>query len=321
MTAYIIRRLFFLIPLLLVMSFIGFFAINLAPGNYFSTLRQNPQVSQETIELYEQKYHLDKNFVIQYFYWLANVAKGDFGYSFTYKIPVFSLLKLRLFNTFILALAVLLFSWLIALPLGIYCAVNQHKLGDRFFSFLSFIGLSIPNFFFALLLLYLASVTGILPTGGMHSLGYEQLSPLGKFWDLLKHLAIPTIVIGTSGIAGLQRLMRGNMLEVLRSQYIMTARAKGLPENKVIYVHAVRNAINPMITIFGGSLSGLLSGAALTEIICSWPGLGSLMLEAVRSQDLFLFAGDLLMVGFLLIIGYIVADILLAWVDPRIQYQ
>ena len=321
MTSYIIRRFLFLIPLLLVMSFIGFAAINLAPGNYFDSLKQNPQISQETIRQYEQKYHLDKNFCIQYFYWLANIAKGDFGYSFAYKIPVIDILKLRLFNTFILALSVLLFSWLIALPLGIYCAVNQHKPGDRIFSFLSFIGLSIPNFFFALLLLYLASITGILPTGGMHSLGYEQFSPLAKFWDLLKHLAIPTIVIGTSSIAGLQRLMRANMLEVLRSQYITTARAKGLSENRVVYIHAVRNAINPMVTIFGGALSGLLSGAALTEIICSWPGLGSLMLEAIRSQDLFLFAGDLLMVGFLLIIGYILADILLAWVDPRIQYQ
>jgi len=320
MTTYIIRRLLFLIPLLLIMSFIGFVAINFAPGNYFDTLRQNPQVSEETIKLYEQKYHLNQNVFIQYFYWLANIAKFDFGYSFAYKIPVVKILKMRMFNTFILALSVLLFSWLIALPLGIYCAVNQYKLGDRFFSFLSFIGLSIPNFFFALLLLYLASITGILPSGGMHSLGYEQLPALARFWDLLKHLAIPTIVIGTSAIAGLQRLMRGNMLEVLCSQYITTARAKGLPENRVIYVHAVRNAINPMVTIFGGTLSGLLSGAALTEIICSWPGLGSLMLEAVMKQDLFLFAGDLLMIGFLLIIGYIIADILLAWVDPRIQY-
>ncbi len=321
MATYIIRRLFFLIPLLIIMSFIGFLAINLAPGNYFDTLKQNPQISRETISEYEAKYHLDKDVFTQYFYWLVNVSKFDFGYSFAYKIPVIKILKLRLFNTFILSLSVILFTWLIAIPLGIYCAVNQHKFSDRFFSFLSFIGLSIPNFFFTLLLLYFASKTGILPSGGMHSLGYEDLSGFGKFIDLSKHLVIPTVVIGTSGIAGLQRLMRGNMLEVLRSQYVMAARAKGLSENRVIYVHALRNAINPMVTIFGGSLSGLLSGAALTEIICSWPGLGSLMLEAVRSQDLFLFAGDLLMTGFLLIIGYILADILLAWVDPRIQYQ
>jgi len=321
MTAYIIRRLLFFIPLLLIVTFIGFVCINLAPGNYFDSLRQNPQISQDTIKQYEQKYHLDENVFIQYYYWLSNVVRLDFGYSFTYKIPVFKLLKLRMFNTFILSLSVLLFSWLIAIPLGIYCAVNQYKFSDKFFSLLSFIGLSIPNFFLALLLLYLASVTGILPSGGMHSLGYESFTPLGKFLDLVKHLIIPTLVIGTSSIAGLQRLMRGNMLEVLRSQYITTARAKGLPERRVIYVHAVRNAINPMVTMFGGTLAGLLSGAALTEIICSWPGLGQLMLEAVRSQDLFLFVGDLLMISFLLILGYLIADIILAWVDPRIQYQ
>jgi len=321
MTIYIIRRLFFLIPLLLAMTFIGFVCINLAPGNYFDALKQNPQISEETIKLYEQKYHLDKNVFIQYWHWVLNVAKLDFGYSFAYRSPVVTVLKMRLFNTFILAFSVFLFSWLIALPLGIYCAVHQYKLGDRIFSFLSFIGLSIPNFFFALLLLYLASITGILPAGGMRSLDYQELSFLGKFWDLIKHLIVPTLILGTSSIAGLQRLMRGNMLEVLRSQYITTARAKGLPENRVIYVHALRGAINPMITIFGGALSGLLSGAALTEIICSWPGLGSIMLEAGRRQDLFLFAGDLLMVGFLLIIGYLAADILLAWVDPRIQYK
>lgn len=321
MTAYIIRRLLLFIPLLLIITFIGFLCINLAPGNYFDSLRQNPQISEETIKLYEAKYHLDKNVFVQYYYWLVNVAKLDFGYSFAYKIPVFKLLKLRMLNTLILSFSVLLFSWLIAIPLGIYCAVNQYKLSDKFFSFLSFIGLSIPNFFFALLLLYLASITGILPTGGMRSVGYGELSNLGKFWDVIRHLIIPTLVIGTSAIAGLQRLMRGNMLEVLRSQYITTARAKGLPEGRVIYVHAVRNAINPMVTIFGGTLSGLLSGAALTEIICSWPGLGQLMLEAVMSQDLYLFVGDLLMVSFLLILGYLIADIILAWVDPRIQYQ
>ncbi len=320
MTSYIFRRLLFLIPLLLIMTFIGFVCINLAPGNYFDVLKQNPQISEETIKLYEQKYHLDENIFVQYYYWLKGILRFDLGYSFAYRRPVATVLKSRLFNTFILSLSAFLFSWLIALPVGIYCAVHQYKLGDKLFSFFSFVGLSIPNFFFALLLLYLSSLTGFLPTGGMHSLSYPQLSPLAKIGDLIKHLIIPTLVLGTSNIAGLQRLMRGNMLEVLRNQYITTARAKGLKENRVIYIHAVRNAINPMVTIFGASLSGLLSGAALTEIICSWPGLGSLMLEAVMRQDLFLFVGDLLMTGFLLIIGYLLADILLVWVDPRIQY-
>jgi peptide/nickel transport system permease protein len=321
MISYIFRRLLFLIPILIIMSFTGFIAINLAPGNYFDRLKQDPQISEETIRIYEEKYHLDRNVFVQYYYWFRNALKLDLGYSFLYKVPVTEVLKSRLFNTFILSLSAFLFSWLIAIPLGIWCAVRQYKLVDKVFSIFSFIGLSVPNFFFALILLYLASVTGILPTGGMRSVNYEQFSGIGRIGDLLRHLVIPTIVIGTSAIAGLQRLMRGNMLEVLRQQYILTARAKGLPEKRVIYVHAVRNAINPMVTIFGSSVSGLLSGAALTEIICSWPGLGSLMLEAVRSQDLYLFSGNLLMGGFLLILGYLVADIILAWVDPRIQYK
>ncbi|MFO8052439.1 MAG: ABC transporter permease [Candidatus Omnitrophota bacterium] len=321
MISYIFRRLLFLVPLLLIMGFIGFLCVNLAPGNYFDTLKLNPQISEKTIEIYEQKYHLDQNVFIQYFHWIKNIFRLDFGYSFTYNRPVFEVLYSRMFNTFILALSVLVFSWFIAIPLGIYCAVRQYRFSDKIFSLFSFVGLSIPNFFLALLLLYFASVTGILPTGGMRSVGFYDLSLWGKFIDILKHLIIPTVVIGTASIAGLQRLMRGNLLEVLRSQYITAARAKGLPEQRVIYIHAVRNAINPMVTIFGGSLPALLSGAALTEIICSWPGLGSLMLEAVMKQDLFLFAGDLLMTGALLIIGYLFADILLAWVDPRIQYK
>jgi peptide/nickel transport system permease protein len=320
MTAYIIRRLFITIPLLLAMTFLAFMVINLAPGNYFDSLRMNPQISEETINQYERQYRLDKPPVVQYGFWLKNLLRLDFGYSFALKSPVLALIKSRLFNTFILSLSAMLFTWMLAVPLGIFCAVHQNKLSDRFFSVLSFIGLSIPNFFFALLLLYLASLTGLLPLGGMRSVNYEELSRLGRAWDLLKHLFIPTVVIGTSALAGLQRVMRGNMLEVLRAQYITTARAKGLPEHRVIYVHALRNAVNPMITIFGYSLSGLLSGAALTEIITGWPGLGTIMLQAVRSQDLFLVMGSMLMGGVLLIGGNLIADILLAWSDPRIQY-
>lgn len=321
MTTYIIRRLIIAIPLLLAISFVTFMFIQLAPGNYFDTLRMNPQISEETIRKYEERYHLDKPPIVQYFFWLKNLLHLDFGYSFVMMSPVKDIIKKRLFNTLILSVSAMAFTWLIAIPLGIFCAIHQNRFSDRFFSTLSFIGLSIPNFFFALLLLYLASLTGILPLGGMRSANYENFSQLGKLWDLLKHLIIPTIVIGTSSLAGLQRIMRANLLEVLRAQYITTARAKGLPEHKVIYIHALRNAINPMITIFGYSLSGLLSGAALTEIITGWPGLGSVMLQAVRSQDLFLVMGSMLMGGVMLIGANLIADILLAWSDPRIQYK
>ena len=321
MTSYIIRRLLIAVPLLLAISFVAFMVIQLAPGNYFDTLRMNPQISEETIEKYESQYHLDKPPLIQYAFWLKNLMRLDLGYSFSLNSPVLNVIKSRLFNTFILSLSAMLFTWLIAIPLGIFCAVHRNRISDRFFSALSFVGLSIPNFFFALLLLYLVSLTGLLPLGGMRSANYEDFSGLGRFWDLIKHLIIPTVVIGTSSLAGLQRIMRANLLEVLRAQYITTARAKGLPENRVIYIHALRNAVNPMITIFGYSLSGLLSGAALTEIIVGWPGLGTVMLQAVRSQDLFLVMGSMLMGGVMLIGANLVADILLAWSDPRIQYK
>jgi len=320
MTSYIIRRLITFVPLLLAITFVAFMVFQLAPGNYFDTLRMNPQISEETISQYESRYHLDKSPIVQYGYWLRNLLRLDLGYSFATMSPVTEVIKKRLFNTFILSLSAMLFTWLIAIPLGIFCAVHQNRVSDRFFSALSFVGLSIPNFFFALVLLYLASLTGLLPLGGMRATDYESLSALGRAWDLLRHLLIPTIVIGTSSLAGLQRIMRGNMLEVLRAQYITTARAKGLPEHRVIYIHALRNAVNPIITVFGYSLSGLLSGAALTEIITGWPGLGSVMLQAVRSQDLFLVMGSMLMGGVLLMGGNLVADILLAWSDPRIQY-
>ena len=321
MLSYIIKRIFISIPLLLAISFITFLFIQIAPGNFFDTLRLEPQISEETIAHYEALYHLDKPVLIQYYYWLKNLLKLDFGYSFHYNCAVKKVILNRLFNTLLLSVVCLIFTWAIALPLGIFAAVHRNRFIDRFFSMLSFIGLSIPNFFFALLLLYIASYFKIIPLGGMRCANFDSLNLISKVINIAKHLIIPVIVISTSAVAGLQRLMRGNLLEVLRQQYILTARAKGLPEYRVVYHHALRNAINPMITIFGYQLSGLLSGAALTEIICNWPGLGSVMLTAVRAQDLYLVMGSMLMGGVLLLAGNLFADVLLAWVDPRIRYE
>ncbi len=320
MKIFIIRRLIYSIPLLLAMSFVTFMFIQMAPGGYFDRLKLDPLISPETIKKYEEEYHLNEHPIVQYRYWLGSMLKLDFGFSFEHKRKVTELLIPRARNTLILSISAILFTWLIAIPIGIYSAVHQYSWGDKFFSFLAFFGLSIPNFFFALLLLYLAYLSGLLPIGGMFSSNYDELSMLGKGLDLLKHLAIPTVVIGTGSMAGLQRIMRGNMLEVLRADYVTTARSKGLPESRVIYRHALRNAINPMITIFGYTLSGLLSGAALTEIIVSWPGMGSLLLSAVRSQDIYLVMAGMMVGGFLLIAGNMVADILLAWSDPRVQF-
>jgi len=303
------------------MTFITFLCIQLAPGDFFDTLKLDPQISQETIAHYESLYHLDKPMLSQYLHWLKNLLRLDFGYSFFYNSPVKKVILTRLFNTFLLSAVSMLIIWLIAIPLGIFAAVNRNKFLDRFFSVLAFIGISIPNFFFALLLLYIASNLKILPLGGMRSANFDDLNIFLQIIDIAKHLVIPVVVIATASFAGLQRVMRGNLLEVLQKQYIQAARAKGLPENKVIYRHALRNAINPLITLFGYHLSGILSGAALTEIITGWPGLGSVMLAAVRSQDLYLVMGATVMGGILLLAGNLIADILLAWVDPRIRYE
>lgn len=327
MLNYIIRRLLVMIPLLFCMSFVVFMMMHIAPGDIMAQYKFDPRISQETVKKIEKKHHFDKSVVIQYLYWTKNILRLDFGYSFTKKANVWKVIRSRLFNTLILSISSMLLTWLIAIPLGIYSAVHQYSLGDKIFSFIAFIGMSLPSFFLALLLLYGVSLIGNipfigkLPIGGMISPDYEDLNFIQKIIDIGKHLLIPAIVLGTGAIAGLQRITRGNLLEVLRAQYVMTARAKGLQENKVIYKHALRNAINPLITLLGYEFSALLSGAALTEIICSWPGLGSTLLEAVRSQDVFLVMGSVMMSGVLLIVGNLLADILLAYADPRIKYQ
>lgn len=321
MLSYIIKRLLIAIPLLIAISFITFLFINLAPGNYFDRLRLNPQISEETIEKYQRLYKLDKPLVIQFLAWLWRLLHLDFGYSFSYNVPVLKVISSRLFNTLVLSVSSLFFTWFIALPLGTFAAVKANRFIDRLISLITYSGLAMPTFFFALLLLYLASRTELLPIGGMISANFYELSLPGKIFDFLKHLIIPTLVISFGAIASLQRVMRANMLEVLRSQYITALRARGLPQNKIIYRHALRNAINPLITIFGYQLSALLSGAALTEIICNWPGLGSLMLYAVRSQDLYLVMGSMFIGGVMLILGNLIADILLALNDPRIRLR
>jgi peptide/nickel transport system permease protein len=322
MSAYIIRRLLTLLPLLLVMSFVAFMFIQLAPGDYFATLRMNPQISDETIKRLQAQYHMDKPALVQYAYWLRNLTRFDLGYSISQKQPVLGVIGSRLVNTLLLSITAIFVTWLVAIPIGIYCAVHQYSIGDKFFSALAFVGMSLPGFFLALLMLYfLGSELGLLPIGGLKSSNYDQLSAIAKVGDVALHLVIPTTVLSIGGLASLQRIMRGNMLEVLRMQYITTARAKGLPEGRVIYKHALRNAINPMVTIFGFELSSLLSGAALLEIVCGYPGLGQVMLEAVRSQDLFLVMGSMLIGGLLLVMGNLVADVLLAVVDPQVSYQ
>lgn len=319
MLSYIFRRLLQSIPLLLGITLISFFIIQLAPGDPLSKLMLNPEISRETIDQIRTRFGLDKPVLEQYFRWLLGIIKFDFGISFTYQVPVIVLIKERLLNTLLLSISAMLVTWLLSIPLGTWCALHQYKWSDQVLSFISFIGISLPSFFFAFLLLYLASITGWLPTGGITDLSHSTYTPFGKIIDYGRHLIIPVTVLAGGGIAGMLRIMRSNMLDELRLPYITTARAKGLSETTTIYKHAMRNAVNPMVTIFGYQLSGILSGAALTEIILSWPGMGKLILEAVLQQDIYLVMASLVVSSILLIAGNLLADILLAWVDPRIR--
>ncbi len=321
MLRYVIRRFVVAVPLLLVMTLLTFVLMQKTTGSFYDMLRLDPHISEDTINRYIRLYQLDRPVIYQYKQWVLNLLRGEFGYSFYYNIPVVSLISSRLWNTFILSFSSIVLTWTVAIPLGIMAAVHHNRWLDRLIQSLSYVGLATPSFFLALLLLFFASQTGLFPLGGMHSAQYDDLTWWGKFWDLLRHLAIPVITLSVGSIGALQRIMRGNMLEVLRQQYILTARAKGLPENRVIYRHALRNAINPLITLMGYEFSRLLSGAALLEIICSWPGLGALMLTAVRSKDIYLVMASFIMGSVLFLLGNLFADILLARMDPRIRYE
>ncbi|MDQ7842504.1 MAG: ABC transporter permease [Armatimonadota bacterium] len=321
MLRHIVRRLLQLIPLLLGITVLSFLIIQLSPGDFLAEIRLNPVVSQETVDQMRANFGLDQPLHIQYLRWLSNVVRGDFGYSFAFQVPVLWLIQSRLLNTLLLNVVALVIAWLVAVPIGIHAATRQYSATDNLFSFIAYIGISTPTFFSGLLLLYLAFVTRLLPIGGMTSLDYALLPWWGKVLDVARHIIIPASVLAFLAVAGLMRQMRANLLEVLRQDYVRTARSKGLADRVVIYKHAVRNAINPLITLFGLELGGLLSGSAILENVVGWPGLGQLILDAVTRKDLYVVMGSLVIGGVTLVLGNLVADILLAVADPRIRYD
>ncbi len=305
--------------LLVVMSAVTFMLMRLTPGNFLDTLRLDPQISKDTLAYYTRLYQLDAPAWQQYLHWLAGLFRGEWGYSFYYNVPVAQIIGPRLVNTFILSLAAFLVTWMAAIPLGIWAALNRGNGRDRALQCAAYAVISLPGFFVAMILLFMAAVTGCLPLGGIESPGAGELPFIARMIDMARHLVIPVTALSLGSIAVLQKLMRGNMLEVLGRQYIFAARARGIPEDRVIYVHALRNAINPMITLLGYEFASLLSGAALMEIITSWPGLGSMMLTAVRAKDIYLVMAGMMMGGVLFVAGNLMADIALAKADPRIK--
>ncbi len=317
---YIIKRILQTIPLLIMVSLISFFIIRLSPVDPLAELKLNPSVSPATVERERQRLGLDKPIIVQYGKWACSFVQGDLGVTSTGE-KVSQKLKERIPNTLLLTSIVILLTWLVGVPLGIIAAVNWKTPFDRILTVLTSIGMAIPSFFFAVLLLIFAVKTGWFPIGGLTSPNFADMSFIGKLWDITHHLILPVIVLFTISLAGLQRQMRANMLDVLDSDYVKFARAKGLSEFSVIYKHALRNAINPMITLLGFKFAGLLSGAALTEYVFQYPGLGRLILEAVMKSDINLVMASLMMGAIMLVLGNLIADILLIITDPRIRVK
>jgi peptide/nickel transport system permease protein len=322
MRTYVLRRLLQTIPLLFGISLITFLLLYLAPGDFLNQMAENPSISAETIDAMRIRFGLDKPWYVQYAIYLRNVIFNfDFGQSFSRHQPVFDVLREGFTNTLILAVAAAIVTWGLAVPLGMLAAVRQHSWIDRLLSLMAFVWLSIPEILSGLLLLMFAARTGWFPVGGMRSLDYDELDSISQFFDIAHHLVLPALVVGLIPLAGRMRQMRGSLLDVLRLDYVTTARAKGLSERTVIVKHALRNALNPMITLFGYTLGALVSGSFIAEIIFSWPGLGRLTLDAILTQDQYLVMGAVLMASLVLIIGNLIADLLLAIADPRISYD
>ena len=317
---YILKRILQSIPLLIIVSVISFFIIRLSPVDPLAELRLNPSVSQETLEKETKRLGLDKPIIVQYGKWAKSFLKGDLGITSNGE-RVSTKLKERIPNTLLLTTVVIFLTWLAGIPLGVLAALKWKSPLDRILTVLTSVGMAIPSFFFAVLLLIFAVKTGWFPIGGLTSSNFLEMNFTHQVWDITRHLILPVTVLFTISLAGLQRQMRANLLDVLDSDYVKFARAKGLSEFDVIYKHALRNAINPMITLLGFEFAGLLSGAALTEYVFQYPGLGRLILEAVLRSDINLVMASLMMGAIMLILGNLIADILLIITDPRIRVK
>lgn len=326
MLDYIIRRIFLAIPTLIAVSIFSFFIIQLPPGDYLTSyvaqLRaQGDVIDEEELAALEERYGLNQPFYIQYLKWMSGVLRGDFGFSLEWKVPVKTLIWGRLFLTLVLSLSTLFFTWTLAIPIGILSAVRQYSWLDYTATFFGFLGLGIPNFMLALVLMWISFAYFETSVGGLFSPEYLDASwSWARVWDMIKHLWIPMLVLGTSGTAGLIRIMRANLLDELNKPYVETARAKGLKENRLVWKYPVRVALNPFISTVGYALPGLISGATITAVVLSLPTTGPLLLRALQSQDMYLAGSFVLMLSTLTIIGTMISDILLAWLDPRIRY-
>jgi len=328
MLNYVIKRLIYMIPTLFGMSLIAFMIIQLPPGDYVTSLLASmadsgQNVDPAQLEALRQSYGFNDPLWLQYWKWISGILlRGDFGYSFEWNRPVADLIWERMGSTLALSLAALLFVWAVSLPIGIYSAMRRHSAGDYAFTFLGFIGLAIPNFIMALTLMYFSYRYFGQSVGGLFSPEFVDAPwSWDKFVDLLAHLWIPIIVIGTNGTAALIRILRANLTDELNKPYVVTAKAKGLPEYKAVIKYPVRIALNPFVSAIGWVLPELISGVTITAIVLNLPTAGPLLLRALISQDMYLAGSFILLMGVLTLVGMLISDILLALLDPRIRFN
>jgi peptide/nickel transport system permease protein len=314
-------------PTLLVISVISFLIIQLPPGDYLTSYiaaleETGETVDAEQVEALRKRYNLDEPIYIQYIKWMGGLLQGDLGMSFEWNRPVKELIGERILLTVIISIFTLLFTWAVAIPIGIYSAVKQYSKLDYLFTFIGFIGLATPNFLLALIFMYVGYSVFGASAGGLFSPEYQNAAwSLAKFVDLLGHLWIPIIVIGTAGTAGLIRIMRGNLLDELRKQYVITARAKGIPKMKLLIKYPVRVAINPLISTIGWVLPGIVSGSVITAVVLGLPTTGPLLLRSLMNQDMYLAGSMVMILSSLTVVGTLISDLLLLWLDPRIRYE
>ena len=327
MLQYVVKRVLLMIPTMLVISVIVFTIIQLPPGNYLESYiaelqAQGESVDPQKIAFLREYYGLDKPLPEQYLRWAGGMLRGDFGYSFEFNMPVTKVVGDRMFLTIIVSFVTILFTWAVAFPIGIYSATHQYSWGDYGLSLLGFLGIAIPNFMLALVMMYVGNVVFGTSIGGLMSQEY-----IGKPWSwdkiksVLEHSWIPVVVIGTSGTAGMIRRLRANLLDELQKQYVVTARAKGLPPRKVLRKYPLRMALNFFISDIGSLLPHIISGAEITAVVLSLPTTGPMLLAALKSQDMYLAGSFLMFLAFLIVVGVLISDLALVALDPRIRLQ
>jgi peptide/nickel transport system permease protein len=327
MLSYLVHRILIMIPTMIAISIVIFTIINLPPGDYFSTYIAELQSSGEAADLakiafLKAQYGFDLPLWERYIFWVGGLLHGDMGYSFAYNLPVNQVVGDRLLMTFIVSFATIVFTYLVAFPIGVYSATHQYTWTDHVLTLLGFLGLATPSFLLALVLLYLANVYFGISIGGLMDPHYVNRPwSFGKAASVAAHLWIPVVVIGTAGTASMIRRLRANLLDELQKRYVVTARAKGLHPFKLLFKYPLRMALNPFISDIGSLLPHVISGAAIVSVVMSLPTTGPMLLDALRSQDMYLAGSFLLFMAFLTVVGVLISDIALALLDPRIRLQ